>query len=221
MGQIRSRWSLGRAKNARRLPWSLCVIKNKIYDQVRYRITKGHNNYMKVNTDIKKIDLIRFNLIILPRLKSSYIMILAISLLVFTYITWTSGLPQSSKGWLGIFFSSVAGGVIGLLCGFVFSMVSILFMSSKNNGILGKHEYTLTPEGLYEETKANNGLSKWEGINKVYIVSSYILFQISGYLFHIVPKSSFESSEAFNKYATASIEYWRTAHNKAFKRDAK
>ena len=169
---------------------------------------------MKVDTNINKIDLIRLNLIILPRLKSSYIMILAISLFVFTYIAWTNGLPQSSKSWLNILLSSIAGGVIGLLGGFVFSMVSILFMSTKKNGILGIHEYTLTPEGLYEETKANKSLNKWKGINKVYIVSSYILFQISGYLFHIIPKRSFESSEDFNKYATVSIKYWRNAHNK-------
>jgi hypothetical protein len=54
-----------------------------------------------------------------------------------------------------------------MLFGVVVSMISILFMPSSENGILGEHEYTLSPEGLYEKTSANEGLGRWPGISNV------------------------------------------------------
>ena len=114
---------------------------------------------------------------------------------------------------MAILIGSFGGGIFGMLFGFLFSMISILLMSSSKNGILGEHEYTLSPEGLHEKTSANEGLSKWEGITKVKVAGAYLLFQISGYLFHIVPARSFESQERFLEYSSKSMEYWQNAHN--------
>lgn len=169
---------------------------------------------MRVTTNIRKMDLIRFNLAILPKLRSTYVTILVIALFMFGFICWGNGLPQTQSKWIVIFISSIGGGLFGTLFGIVFSMISILLMSSSKNGILGEHEYTLTPEGLHEKTAVNEGLSKWSGIIKVRVVGSYLLFQISGYLFHIVPTRSFSSKESFNKFVLASMEHWQNAHNK-------
>lgn len=169
---------------------------------------------MKVTTNIRKIDLIRFNLAILPKLRSTYITILAIALFAFGFIGWKSGFPQTQNSWIAMFTVSITGGLFGMLFGFAFSMISILFMSSSKNGILGEHEYTLTPEGLHEKTSANEGLSKWSGIVKVRIAGSYLFFQISSYLFHIVPTRSFSSKDSFNEFVSVSMEHWQNAHDK-------
>lgn len=169
---------------------------------------------MRVTTNINKMDLIRFNLAILPKLRSTYITILVIALLAFGFICWKNGIPQTTNNWIAALVGSLSGGFFGMLFGVVFSMISILFMSSEKNGILGEHEYTILPEGLHEKTSANEGLSKWSGIVKVKVAGPYLLFQISGYLFHIVPVRSFESKESFNEYASSSMEHWKNAHNK-------
>lgn len=168
---------------------------------------------MKVTTNIKKMDLIRLNLSILPKLKSTYITILSIALLAFIFICWKDGFPQCQKRWIVVSISSLIGGICGMLFGAIISMVSILFMSSSKNGILGEHEYTISPEGLHEKTSANEGLSKWEGISDIKIVGSYLLFQISGYLFHVIPLRSFESKENFEEYHSVSVEYWKNFGN--------
>ena len=168
---------------------------------------------MKVTTNINKMDLIRFNLAILPKLRSTYVTILVIVILMFVSICWKSGIPQTTNNWMVALLGSIGGGFFFMLFGVVFSMISILFMSSSKNGILGEHEYTLSSEGLYEKTSANEGLSKWTGITKVKVAGSYLLFQ-SGYLFHIIPARSFECKEDFDEYVSSSIKYWENAHNK-------
>lgn len=167
---------------------------------------------MKVTTNISKIDLIRFNLAILPKLGSTYVTILVITVFAFGFICWDGGIPQTPNSWVTALLSSLIGGVLGMLVGMVFSMTCILLMSSSKNGILGEHEYTLLPEGLHEKTSANEGVSKWRGITKIKVAGPYLLFQISGYLFHIVPARSFESKESFKEYVATSMSYWQNAH---------
>jgi YcxB-like protein len=169
---------------------------------------------MKVNANISKMDLIRFNFAVLPKLKSTYVCILVFAVFAFCYICWTDGIPQTANKWMVVSISSLAGGVISMLFGLIFSTIFILLMSSSQNGTLGEHEYTLSTEGLHEKTSANEGLNKWQGISKVKVAGSYLLFQITGYLFHIIPERSFESKEVFQEYVGIATEYWQNAHSK-------
>ena len=170
---------------------------------------------MEVTTDIKRNDLIRFNLAILPRMRSTYVTILSIAILVFAFIAWNKGFPQSNNDWFVIIAAAIGGGVGGMFAGVLISFIFILFSSSSSNGILGKHEYKLSSEGLYEVTSANEGLSKWGGIQEVKVVGPYILFRISGFLFHIIPKRSFSTTEDMHSFVTEALEHWKNAHNKA------
>lgn len=118
---------------------------------------------MRVTVNIKKMDLVRFNLAILPISRSTYVTLLVTAILVFAYICWRHGVPQSSRNWIAALVGSLAGGFSGLLLGVFFSIISIFNMSTSENGILGEHEYTLTDEGLHEKTSANVGVRKWKG----------------------------------------------------------
>jgi len=169
---------------------------------------------MEVTTDIKRRDLIFLNLVVMPRIKSTYFTIIFISVLVFSLIVWKQGIPSSLNNWVALLAGSFAGGVIGMFAGFIISLIFILFSSSDNNGTLGKHNYKITSNGLFEKTKVNEGLSKWEGIQEIKVMGSYALFQISGYLFHVIPKRSFASEESYNSFVETSLDYWEKAHNK-------
>lgn len=166
---------------------------------------------MKVTTNIKKLDLIKFNLSLLPRMRSTYVTILIIACLTFLFITLNKGLPNSPSKLTIHLASSAIGGISGMLLGVAFNMIMILLMSSKNNGILGKHTYTLLPEGLHEETIANEGLNKWHGVISIKPAGSYLLIQIAACLFHIIPKKSFDSSEQFEEFTSQAISFWQQA----------
>lgn len=169
---------------------------------------------MKVTTEIKKTDLILFNLGVFPKLESTYKGMLILSGLIFVILFVIKGFPQTTNDWIVIVTASVGGGIGGILFGLIFSLISILFLSSEKDGTLGKHEYHITTEGLHEKTSANEGINKWEGIMKIRINNSYVLFQISNCLFHVVPKRSFESKESYEQFINFSKQQWELAHNK-------
>ena len=73
-------------------------------------------------------------------------------------------------------------------------------MSNSKSGVLGKHEYVITDEGLSERTKSNESLIKWSGIDEVKINKSYIFVRINQYLFHMVPRRSFSSLAKFEEF---------------------
>lgn len=168
---------------------------------------------MKVTTNIGKLDLIKFNMSVLPRMRSTYITILVIASLTFLYITWNKGLPENSRELVIHLVSSAIGGVLGMLFGVLFNMLTIILMSSAKNGVLGEHSYTLLPEGLIEKTSANESLNKWHGVVSVKPAGSYLLIQVAACLFHVIPKRSFDSSEQFEEFTSQAIAYWQQAHS--------
>lgn len=163
---------------------------------------------MKIITEITRGDLIRFNLAILPRLKSTYTSMLFISAMVFIWLVWKNGMPNTAIDWIGIIFGSACGGIAGMLAGTLVSFVFILFSSSKTNGTLGHHEYEIRAEGLFEKTPVNEGLSKWAGIHEIRVVGPYLVFRISSFLFHIIPKRSFAREQEFVAFVEASRDAW-------------
>lgn len=166
---------------------------------------------MIVHTNIKRLDLIHFNLVLLPRLRSTYVAMGMIASVVFVFFLWESGVPKTAPSWMVMILASLGGGIGGMVAGTIVAMRFILATSSKSNGILGEHEYELTSEGLLEKTNVNEGLSRWSGIREVRKVGSFVLFRISGYLFHVIPRRSFESEDAFLEFIEKAKREWRRA----------
>lgn len=165
---------------------------------------------MKVITNIRRLDLIYLNLALLPRLRSTYLTIGVIALAAATLVLWQNGVDETVRNMKLVGLVSLVAGVGGMLVGMVISMMFIVFTSSKSNGILGAHEYEIRPEGLFERTDANEGVTKWSGMKEITIVGPFMLFRISGYLFHVIPKRSFESAEKFQEFVQMAQMKWRS-----------
>lgn len=153
---------------------------------------------------IPKMDLLRFIFSILPGVKLAFM----VALLAILVILWKD-VSSYTSAWVaaltGLFGSSRALLVAGIALAF------ILFTLPFAKTILGKHEYVLSSEGLYEKTPTSECLSRWEGITRVKIAGSYLAFQISGRLVHIVPARSFESKDKFREFVSLSVQYWQHA----------
>lgn len=168
---------------------------------------------MKVSTDINKIDLIYSHYYLWSKLKSTYISIFLLSASVFLYNVWKNGFPDVTEKFLTNIISGVLSGIGGFLTYTLISIIIILFTSKERNGILGQHQYVISPEGLCIKTIANEGIQKWEGMTCVRKTNSYIYLQVTYYLFHIIPKRSFDSSNDFQRFFNASLQYYREAHS--------
>ncbi len=169
---------------------------------------------MKVTTDLTRKDLLQFNLSIFYKLKANHKALGYIIFFSFMFNLWLYGVPNCLKDWLINIFVSVTVGLIAMLVGVIISFCIILASSKKSNGILGEHHYEIDEKGLHEKTTANEGTSLWGGIEEIKVVKSFLLFRISSYLFHIIPKRSFSSEQQFNQFYQTAQNFWRQAQAK-------
>lgn len=154
---------------------------------------------MNITVDIRPSDLAKLSLWLLPRARSHWVFVALVAAGTFTYI-WVTRQPCTVASVTIAILSSLVGGFSALLIGVAISLTFMLFTVGKKSGVLGEHHYTLTPEGLHERTAVNENLQKWPGIVSIRKLPSCPLFQISSYLFHIVPRSSFSSAQSFNEF---------------------
>lgn len=78
--------------------------------------------------------------------------------------------------------------------------------ANRQSGVLGTHNYTITGEGLFECTEANEALVKWSGICSVKITKNHIFVGINSYLFHVLPKRSFSTEKEYCEFGEALLE---------------
>jgi hypothetical protein len=124
---------------------------------------------------------------------------------------WSKAEPCTAQDWLVMLASSAAGSVGGLAAGTIVSTIFILFSSKESNGVLGPHECQILAEGFAERTSANEGISKWAGIQSIRVVGPYVCIQISSFLFHIVPRRSFQDDAEFREFHERLIGAWKGA----------
>ena len=166
---------------------------------------------MQVTVNLSKKDLILFNLHAVPRMKATYRSFILLASFIGIVVLIENGLPETGMQWIYFLISVGLGGLAGGLVGILFCLFSILMTSSKENGILGEHVYTIDEQGFHEKTTANEGLNRWTGVQSVAQYGPYLVFQISSYLFHVLPERSFSSREQFLDFKRLAISAWRSA----------
>lgn len=123
-------------------------------------------------------------------------------------------LPVSAMTVIWGLLVSVLAALGALLGGLVANLARVLWGLEKNSGVLGTHEFSLSPSQLQETTEFNDSRYTWAGIQSVERLGSYILVRINKYSSYVIPRRSFGSDsefEMFFKQATA----WKLAAEKA------
>lgn len=168
---------------------------------------------MKITTDVRRSDLLLFNLAYLPHNKAVVVGGPIGALVFFVVAVTTTDTPESGGWfvWFAFLLLSLAVGYGAMFAGILVSSVSMLLSSSMKNGVLGPHTFELNSDGIHEETPFNEGTHKWRGINDVRVHGRYLTVQISGSLFHLIPRHSFPSAQAFRDFASKSQEMWLSA----------
>jgi hypothetical protein len=154
---------------------------------------------MNISVEIRRSDLAVLTLYLLPRARSNWVFLGIVAVGTFTYILLTKK-PCTLFSVSVAVGASIVGGIAALLIGVAISLTTMLLTVGNKSGVLGVHHYTLTPEGLHERTDVNESIQKWPGILSIRNVGSCLLFQINDYLFHIVPRRAFPSTEQFNAF---------------------
>lgn len=155
---------------------------------------------MKIEANITKKDLVNLSCFFFPRSRGTWIYFAALFLGMFLFLSYKNDFTFSSRSMFIGILSSFIGASIATLVAWLWNLGCILLMSNAKSGVLGKHEYVITVEGLSERTNANESLIKWSGIDEVRVNKKYILVRINQYLFYMMPRRSFNSSAEFEEF---------------------
>jgi hypothetical protein len=166
---------------------------------------------MKVVANISRGDLIRFNLYVAPRLRANWIFFGILVAGSFAYLTYESEPPVTSSILLTNLFTALLGGVVGMTFGLTVCLVFLFFSATHRSGQLGKHEYEIRSDGLFERTAANEAINKWPGILSISTSSDQIHVRVNSYMFHVIPRHSFRDDAEFNEYFEELRCQWRSA----------
>jgi len=163
---------------------------------------------MEISAVIRRGDLVALNFYLFPRLRANWIFFALLAAGIFTVILITRE-PSNALAVGVAIMAALVGALAGSIVGMLVGLITMLSMLGKNSGVLGVHHYTLSTVGLGERTDANESLLKWSGIHSITKLQNYLFFRINGYLFHIVPRRSFHTTEAFNSFYERAVEYRR------------
>lgn len=151
---------------------------------------------MKVETNIKKTDIIYMQYYFIPRLKKNIFMYFVLFLL-----------PILSSGDMikehGVFASIVSAFILVNIIFFTVYTVLILISSlflTKARGDIGKQLIEVDDVYFSETTAGTQTKTKWIGIDKLFKSKRYIYVMISGFRAHIIPKRSFENDAQFESF---------------------
>lgn len=114
---------------------------------------------------------------------------------------------------VGVVISFGIALAITLICCSILIAISI-YAHSKTQGVLGRHEYSLSSEGLFQKTDIDESTVRWKGVSKVTKSEKYLLIWINKYMCQIFPLRSFKTKEDFDAFALEAYNYWRDTQSK-------
>ncbi len=154
---------------------------------------------MQIVTDIRRSDLVRLNLYFLFRSRANWLMAVIVALASFAYAVYTAvETTRNAPVYIALYaIGAVLLGIGSMLFEFIAVIPVVLMSATGKSGVLGRHVYTIGPDGLHESTDVNEGLHKWSGVHAVGRSADLIVVRINGYLFHVFPRRSFGSEQEF------------------------
>jgi len=84
-------------------------------------------------------------------------------------------------------------------------------LPSDKGSILGKRKYTITDEGLLEESEINNNLRKWSGIKTVDVNRNSVFIVVDTIAAYVIPKRSFKDDNEMNSFVQRVTEKIKNA----------
>ena len=168
---------------------------------------------MKVSVNVTGMDLYYSGWAIFPKLKSTYLCMLMILIIAAVIILFVSGTPQQLDEWLYLLGKLLSIYFLYLLFIAAIGLIFCLFNYTNLSPGIGQHDYQITSEGLVAKTLLNEGLTRWEGVESIFVTRSHITYKLPGYIMHIIPKRCFESSKKCQSFIDSSKLKLKQAHS--------
>ena len=151
---------------------------------------------MEYEVNVRRMDLFKMQLFLLPRLKQNYLF------LVFLICCAGFG-GASSVSKVGVLAWGMSSMFAALVIFFVLFLVGALIQvafASAEKGFIGKTIYRINEKGFYEETQGTETMTLWKSIIRLYKFKSYLFVRINGFRIHMIPKREFSNAQEFELF---------------------
>ena len=161
---------------------------------------------MVVEFDINRLDLVRFNLHHAVHRPMIWATIIAGSAVIGSTIP--KDVPLAARL---IMYVLVALFMTTLSFGFVLLIATLSYARSKNRGVFGRHEVTISSSEIRETSSVSTGTWLWTAVPRVSQNRSYIYIYVQENMAHIIPKRSFASVEDAQRFYDSVRSAWLSA----------
>ena len=160
---------------------------------------------MNIETNISKQDLFSSGFIYRVKNYIFWLILMTIGVGVNGHLIIKSFKEHSISNSLIFIFALILGIILfGIAVCAVESVVGLL-RSLRSKGVLGKHEYTISDNGLEERTNVNHDTCTWENVIKISESKSYIFIKLYEGRVHVIPKRSFLNKTQYEEFKEISL----------------
>ena len=165
---------------------------------------------MHASVDLARRDLFVISLQMMFRRRGNWWFMLAVACGVFAYLWSEHGMRS-----VGMFlFTTLASCMIAfgtLLGAFLGNFVCFLLSVNKDGGVLGLHEFSISPAGLSEATAANTSHHMWSGIKSISTLGNYVVIVMNSQAAHVLPRRAFASDDAASAFVEQATAFKNAA----------
>ncbi|WP_035602741.1 YcxB family protein [Haloferula sp. BvORR071] len=96
-----------------------------------------------------------------------------------------------------------------------FSVLAAMLRAGRSAGVLGRHIFRISEEGLRETTDVNDSLMNWKGLFAIKDIGSYLLVYQTPAMVHVLPRRCFADGGDYMIFEAALRERLRIARGES------
>ncbi len=149
---------------------------------------------MEIEVEINRKDFVKFNQYYMKQRKSLIQKLYPLILVVLVILLNIKRISDISYVIGNIIFVLIIYYAVVLILKPLISL-RIKHMPSEKGGILGKHKFIISDDGLMETTEHSESITKWNGVHSVKTTKNYIYVFVDNCAAHIIPTRYFQLPE--------------------------
>jgi hypothetical protein len=163
---------------------------------------------MNVSAELTRRDLfvVSFQLMIRSRVNRWLALVVACGMFAWECFSLK---PDSMGLVLVLLLGSVITALAAVSAGHVVNLVCLLLTVGKRRGVLGMHQFSISPAGLREATEFNDFHQSWLGVDAIVKLRNHAVIMMSRGT-HILPRSAFASHADYEAFLEQA-RVWKDA----------
>ncbi len=169
------------------------------------------NHEMSISVAINRTKAFSCNCALFLKTKPLYIGLFVVTIAVGLLLLFKIGLPETADHWFLLFKISIIACVGTIVCSFIFLIIGTFSRYPRKTNNTHQVFYEANTEGLLIKTSICESTIKWNKINNIKDMKSFIYLQYNLVQSSYIPKIYFDSPDKYQNFASYVMRQWKDA----------